>query len=209
MQYVRVVDGEVVTEPGELPKVWERISGFHLLCQRELAEYGWLPFIAGDPQEFDPRTHRAVWQVSITSEVRSYVTIEPLSETEVALNVESLKQELLARNAELRWRQEVGGIDFYGMDREVPVPVHTDRDSQITIFSAALRGQDELWKGRDGNWHPLSAQDLALLSESIAQHKRICFKTEAQFASMIKGCDSFADLDEIDLEALWNGSVSE
>ena len=208
--YVQIHEGQIVAGPGPLPKVFASISGFHRLPPQELREHGWYPFVAGEAPEFDPRTHRVTWHLDVGAEVRSYATVETLSDTEVQINLEALRQEMLARNADLRWQREVGGIDFYGYpERTPPVPIHTDRDSQITIFAAALRGQNETWKGRDGNWYPLSAHELALLSESIAQHKRICFETEAEFASMIKGCDTFAELDEIDLEAMWNALGSE
>jgi hypothetical protein len=202
--YVRVSGGSIVEGPMACPVSWANISGFDKAAWQEQAQHGWFRFEGGEDKPFDPLTQKAVWRVEFGPVVRSLCVIEPLSETEIAANLEEIRQQILARNAELRWQREVGGIEFFGVDREVPIPIHTDRDSQITIFAAALRGQDELWKGRDGNWYPFSAQDLALLSESIAQHKRICFETEAQFASMIRGCDSFADLDEIDLEALWN-----
>jgi hypothetical protein len=183
------------------------INGFDRLHPQEQAKHGWFPFTAGSEPEHDPNTQKVVWRVAFGPVVTSYATVEPLTDTEIAANLEARRKALLERNAELRWLREVGGIDFYGYpEREAPIPIHTDRDSQITIFAAALRGQDEMWKGRDGNWYPLSAQDLALLSESIAQHKRICFETEAKFASMIRGCETFSDLDEIALEASWSPS---
>lgn len=208
--YVRIDDGRVAHGPGPLPKVWANIAGFDKLSQQELATHGWFPF-HGDPEpQYDPQTHKAVRKLRLGATVRSEVAVEPLSDTEIEINLEALRQGKLAENADLRWQNEVGGIDFYGIpERAEPIPIHTDRDSQISIFAAALRGQDELWKGRDGEWYPLTAEDLALLSESVAQHKKICFETEAQFASLIRGCDTFAELDEIDLEALWTASHSE
>ena len=205
MNYVRVKDSQIIEGPGPLPKVAERINGFHKLSDFERRAYGWFPFEGSEPPECDTRTHKVVPRVVFGPVVRLEHTVEPLSGSEVAVNLESLRQEMLARNADYRWQREVGGIDFYGYPERIPpIPIHTDRDSQVAIFAAALRGQNETWKAKDGEWYPLSAHELALLSESIAQHKRICFETEAEFASMIKGCDTFAELDAIDLVELWN-----
>jgi hypothetical protein len=205
--YVRVEDGRIVEGPGPCPKVMPGINGFDRFKPQEQAKHGWFPFTAGSEPEHDPNTQKVVWRVAFGPVVTSYATVEPLTDTEVAANLDARRQALLERNADLRWQREVGGIEFLGYpEREAPIPIHTDRDSQITIFAAALRGQNEAWKGMDGNWYPISAHELALLSESIAQHKRACFQNEAAVAVAIHAAETFAELDQIDLELLWSPS---
>ena len=205
MIHVRISEGQIIDGPGDLPKVFANINGFDKLSQQELASHGWFPF-HGDPEpEYDPRTHKAVRTLLIGDIVRSAVTVEPLTETEVQINLESLRQEMLADNADYRWQREVGGIEFFGNPaREIPIPIATDRNSQHAIFEAMFNGESKNWKCRDGEWRVFTPGDFALLYASIDQHRQICFETEAENASLIQGCDTFAELDAIDLVALWN-----
>ena len=204
--YVRIQDGQIIEGPGPLPKVWERINGFNHLSNQELRQHGWFPFESGpeDPGH-DPRTHKVVRLVKLGATVTHAVDVEPLSGSEVAANFTQARQEKLAANADYRWQKETGGIDFFGFPpREVPIPIHTDRQSQHAIFQALHVGESKNWKCRDGEWRLFTQEDFALLYASIDQHRQICFETEAENASLIQGCDTFAELDALDLEALWN-----
>jgi hypothetical protein len=201
--YVRVEDGRIVDGPGPCPKVYAHINGFDRLPQQELAVHGWFPFHGDAEPEFDTRSYKSVRTLLFGSLVRSAVTVEPLSPNEVQLNFVAQRDRMLERNAELRWIAETSPLDFLG------IPIHMNRDSQITIFAAALRGQGETWKAADGNWYEITAEQLVELSEASAQHKRAMFGKEATIASQIKAAMDFADLDAIDLEALWTASISE
>ena len=207
--YVRVEDGRIVDGPIPCPKVWANINGFDKLSWQEQAQHGWFRFEADEPKPFDPRTQKQTWEVELGPVVRSVCVIEPLSETEIAANLEEFRQQKLARNAELRWMREVGGIEFFGLDREEPLLIRTDRDSQHAIFMAVFTGAGKVWKCMDGEWHPLSHDELALLSASIEQHKEACFQKEASIAVVIRSAETFEELDQIDLEALWTASISE
>jgi hypothetical protein len=201
--YVRVEDGKIVDGPGRCPKVWANINGFDHLKPQEQAEHGWFPFKQGEPKDFDPRTQKEVWNLALGPVVTSYSVIEDLTPTEIEANLESERAAMLARNAELRWITETSPLDFLG------IPIHMDRDSQITIFAAALRGQGETWKAADGNWYEITAEQLAELSEAIVHHKRSAFAKESTIAHQIKAAQAFEQLDEIDLEGLWIASLSE
>ena len=210
MTFVRVEDGKIVSGPGLCPKVWASISGFDNLSWQEQAQHGWFRFEADEAKPFDPRTEKAVWKVEFGPVVRSVCLIEPLTEFEIAANLEEFRQQKLARNAELRWQREVGGVEFYGIpEREVPIPIHTDRNSQQAIFMAAIRGHDATWKCANNEWHRISAQEMALLSESVSAHVEIAFQNEAAIAIAIMAAETFEELDQIDLEALWTASISE
>jgi hypothetical protein len=205
MNYVRIQEGQIIEGPGPLPKVWDRINGFHHLSDEELRSHGWFPFEPGpeDP-EVDPRVEKVVRRVKLGLTVTHTVEVEPLSEPEIAENLEEVRQQKLARNAELRWQREVGGIEFYGIPpREVPIPIQTDRDSRHAIFMAAVRGWDQHWKCADNEWHHFSGEEMAVLSEAIADHVRIAFDLEEMFAVVIRAAENFAALDQIDLEAMW------
>ena len=203
--YVRVEGGSIVAGPGPCPKAWANIAGFDRLHPTEQRNHGWFPYEGAEPPTCDTRTHKVVSRVVFGPVVRVEHAVEPLTGDEVAANLEGLRQEILARNADYRWQKEIGGIDFYGYPpREIPIPIHTDRQSQHAIFQALHVGESKNWKCRDGEWRLFTQEDFALLYASIDQHRQICFETEAENASLIQGCDTFAELDALDLEALWN-----
>jgi hypothetical protein len=147
---------------------------------------------------------KVVRRVKLGLTVTHAVDVEPLSEPEVAANFEQARSALLARNAELRWQREVGGIEFYGIpEREVPIPINTDRNAQQAIFMAAIRGHDATWKCANNEWHRISGEEMGLLSESVSAHVEIAFQNEAAIAIAIMASETFAELDQIDLESLW------
>lgn len=196
--YVRVVDGRILDGPKPCPKVWGQISGFDRCPPDEQRRMGWYPFEPGAEPAHDPQTQKLVWHLDVGASVRSYATVEPLTDTEISIHLEAERASLLARNAELRWQRETGGMEIDG------IPLHTGRDSQVTLFAAAIRGLDEVWKGADGEWYSVSAEQLAQMSEIVAGFKSACFQKEAQIAQRIGACATFADMDAIDLEALWD-----
>jgi len=78
-----------------------------------------------------------------------------------------------------RWAAETGGIVWQGW------PVATDRESQAKISAAYALARDGLWpdgggwKGADGLWHPLGADQIIALSLAVAAHVQACFSHEA------------------------------
>jgi hypothetical protein len=44
MRYAYVKDGKIVEGPKGLPKSWGNTSGFNLMSDAELAQFGWLPW---------------------------------------------------------------------------------------------------------------------------------------------------------------------
>lgn len=44
MRYAYIKDGEIVEGPKGLPKSWGNTSGFNLMSDTELAQFGWFPW---------------------------------------------------------------------------------------------------------------------------------------------------------------------
>lgn len=44
MRYALVKNNQIVEGPKNLPKAWGNVSGFHLLTNEQLLQYGWLPW---------------------------------------------------------------------------------------------------------------------------------------------------------------------
>lgn len=97
-----------------------------------------------------------------------------------------LPVELIALAADLRWRTEVGGLEWRGW------PVHTDRQSQTNILAehvavtSGSRLDGEPWKFADGLFRPLTNADVQDLALAVREHVRASFAAEAAVAAEIE-----------------------
>jgi len=82
-----------------------------------------------------------------------------------------------------RWAVETGGTLWEGW------PVHTDRDSQAKLGNAYSLARDGHWpegagwKFADGEYRPLTAEQVASLALHVASFVAACFAVEAQKAA--------------------------
>jgi len=202
MDYVRLTRRQppaIIAEgPGPLPKAWRNLSGFDKLPADELARHGWYPF-QGDPEpRCDPHREKVVRRLTLDGGVvRARCEVVALTEAERIHRLGERRREILAELPAIRFRHETGGVVFDG------IPLHTDRESQVTIALTALQGTAERWKGSDGKWYDLDSERLAEAAAAVIQHKRACFAREEALASEIRQVDRLEALEAIDLEEGW------
>ncbi|WP_186389465.1 DUF4376 domain-containing protein [Stappia sp. TSB10P1A] len=97
-----------------------------------------------------------------------------------------LPAELIALAADLRWRAEVGGMEWRGW------PVHTDRQSQTKVLAehvavtSGSRLDGEPWKFADGLFRELTNADVQDLARAVREHVRASFAAEAAVAADIE-----------------------
>ncbi|WP_186388536.1 DUF4376 domain-containing protein [Stappia sp. TSB10P1A] len=97
-----------------------------------------------------------------------------------------LPAELIALAADLRWRAEVGGMEWRGW------PVHTDRQSQTKVLAehvavtSGSRLDGEPWKFADGLFRELTNADVQDLALAVREHVRASFAIEAAVAAEIE-----------------------
>lgn len=89
--------------------------------------------------------------------------------------------DLVGYAGDLRWRLETSGtgIVFEG----TPIPLATDRDSQMKIFTARYQADQDPnftvnWKCPDGVWRILNAVAIHAASNAVFLHIKKCFDTE-------------------------------
>jgi hypothetical protein len=105
--------------------------------------------------------------------------------------------DLAAYTAQKRWEAEIGGAEWDGF------PVHTDRDSQGKIVAEMLavergmRTDGDPWKFADGNFRPLTNDEMNEVALAVRNHIRQCFGTEAYVLAGIAG-GSMTSIAEID-----------
>lgn len=111
------------------------------------------------------------------------------------------KAALIARATHRRWEVECGGIVVGGM------PVTTD-DRSKTLLMQADRGArlynlGTRWKGTDGVWIPLTADQVKDLAAAVDAHVRACFVREEQLHDLIHAAEDLAALEALkpDIEA--------
>ena len=189
---------EISEGPGPLPRTWRNIAGFHNLAAEEQARHGWYPFQGEAAPRVDAHTEKAEQHLSLDGGmVLATWAVVALTEAERIHQRAERRRALLAELPAIRFRHETGGVVFDG------IPLHTDRESQVTIALTALQGTAERWKGSDGKWYDLDSERLAEAAAAVIQHKRACFAREEALASEIRQVDRLEALEAIDLEEGW------
>jgi uncharacterized protein DUF4376 len=98
------------------------------------------------------------------------------------------KDQLLAYAAARRYHVETGGITLNG------VSVATDRQSQAMLSAAFNMVQQNpqfttMWKGPDGNFAQLTAQQILGIAQAVGLHVAACFAAEAAVVAKINSGD--------------------
>lgn len=123
-----------------------------------------------------------------------------------AYPVEPVRRDKLAALAHKRWQVETGGITANGMS------IHTDRESQSMVTSAALAAQLDpemtiRWKTAGGNFVTLDAAQIVGIATLVRLHVQGCFDHEADLAALIAAAETVEQLDAIDINAGWPGET--
>lgn len=109
------------------------------------------------------------------------------------------KENKLAEMANARYEEEVGGLDFAGMN------IATDRDSQSTLVGARMFANADPsfvidnWKA-GGTFVTLDAPTIMAISDAVLAHVQSLFTKEATKASLISVALSLDELDAITWE---------
>lgn len=88
----------------------------------------------------------------------------------------TLKVQLKAYAADLRWRREIGGILVAGL------PVATDDRSKMMILGARVAAAANpdwvtVWHGADGGSYPINAAAMVAISDAVQAHVNQWFAT--------------------------------
>jgi hypothetical protein len=105
--------------------------------------------------------------------------------------------DLLAHAAKRRWQAEVGGMTWNGW------PVATDDRSQGKIQAEVLavqlgkRADGEAWKFGDGEFRPLTNEQVEDMAGAARTHVANCFVAEGAIAALIAsgGITAYAEID--------------
>lgn len=89
--------------------------------------------------------------------------------------------DLASYAGDVRWRLETGGTGM--IFENAPMPLATDRDSQVKVFAARYQADQDPdftvnWKCSDGAWRVLDAAAIQAASNAILMHIKKCFDTE-------------------------------
>lgn len=101
---------------------------------------------------------------------------------------------------DVRWRLETGGTGM--IFENVPVPLATDRDSQVKVFAARYQADQDPdftvnWKCTDGVWRVLNAAAILAASDAILLHVKKCFDTEQLVVQKI-GTGEISSVPQVD-----------
>lgn len=108
---------------------------------------------------------------------------------------------LIAYAADLRWRQEVGGIVVGG------VSVATDDRAKVMITGARLAASADpewstVWHGADGATYPVDAAAMVAISDAVQSHVNSGFAT---FAAVKAGIEVGAITTSSEIDAAFSG----
>ncbi|MBA5776295.1 DUF4376 domain-containing protein [Stappia sp. F7233] len=113
---------------------------------------------------------------------------DPITDAFYAPSVAAVtRDELLRTAADLRWRLEVGGVNWDGL------LVSTDRDSQAKIMAerlailSGIRVDGDGFKFADGVFRTLSNDEMVAVSTAVREHVRRAFAIEQSVIAAIEG----------------------
>jgi hypothetical protein len=115
--------------------------------------------------------------------------------------IETVKHELKAQVADIRWSKENTGVFVNIQGVEVWCDTARGaRDIFLQKYSIMLEGESLNWKFPNNTWISLSKSDLGLIVSSGAAHIQACFDWEAQQAQIIDACSTLEELDALIFE---------
>lgn len=122
---------------------------------------------------------------------------------ERAEKLSELKAEKLADLADRRWRAETGGISLPGLG-DMP----TDRETQNKLTAAYVLATADAkfstrWKIAAGQFVSLDSATVIAVAGAVAAHVRTCFEREATASAQILAAGNDAELNAVDLAALF------
>lgn len=137
------------------------------------------------------------WTADATpSEERALAIIEAhLAGPSEAAQLAAAKTALIARATHRRWEVEVSGVEVGGM------PVATDDRSKTLLLQADREarefGKGRRWKGQDGVWVPLTAEQVRAAAAAMSAHVDACFLREEELHDLINAAPDLAALNAL------------
>lgn len=110
------------------------------------------------------------------------------------VTLESAKEAKLAELADWRYRQEIGGVNFFG------ARIKTDRESQATVNSAFTSLSQGFitsidWKAAGGVWIQLGLEQIRPIAQAVAAHVQACFTAEKNLAAEINALTTIEEVE--------------
>ncbi len=126
----------------------------------------------------------------------------------VERSFEAVRDDLIARLADHRWRHETGGVTL-----PTGQTIGTTREAQAQVSNALAALQGGLVKSVDwksgGEWVTLKLEQFAPMAAAVANHVQRCFAAEKLVSTLIEAAIDVNDLVQIDIAAEFNGAYSE
>ena len=125
----------------------------------------------------------------------------------VALPFEAVKDALIGRLAEMRWKRETGGLLL-----PTGQTIGTTREAQAQISNALMSLQGGLitsvdWKS-GGEWVTLTLDQFGPMAAAVANHVQRCFAAEKAVTDLIGAAIEVDELAGIELAAEFEAAYS-
>lgn len=161
------------------------------------------PVIDRPAPEHNALTHSAARRTPIRDDAGRLVQDWEI----VALPFEAVKDALIGRLAEMRWKRETGGLLL-----PTGQTIGTTREAQAQISSALMSLQGGLitsvdWK-LGGEWVTLTLDQFAPMAAAVANHVQRCFAAEKAVTDLIGAAIDVEELAGIDLAAEFEDAYS-
>jgi hypothetical protein len=116
-------------------------------------------------------------------------------------DINTVRAELKAVVASIRWRRENEGVSATIQDVEVWCDTARGaRDIFLQKHSLMSDGESINWKFPNNTWLQLSKQELGQIVSTGAAHIQACFDWEAEQARIIDACTTLEELDALIFE---------
>lgn len=149
-----------------------------------------IPIVSVTEPNYNPKIERLAgpFYTLRDTDCDMYYTVEDLP-------IDAVKNQLIAKVAEERYRYELAGLDYTINGTVVSIP--TDRDTRAKFVQEYLLGSDgKSWKFNDV-WLTLSNADFKSIAVAIDSHVQSAFDWERAKTTEIRNCTSLADLDKV------------
>ena len=125
----------------------------------------------------------------------------------VALPFQAVKDALIGRLAEMRWKRETGGLAL-----PTGQTIGTTREAQAQISNVLMSLQGGLitsvdWKS-GGEWVTLTLEQFAPMAAAVANHVQRCFAAEKAVTDLIGAAIEIDELAGIELAAEFEAAYS-
>jgi hypothetical protein len=207
MSYALVQDNIVVGTQNVLPPIWKNITGFNLLSDAEVAEFGFLPVIDTAPS-YDPTSQTIsapAYEIGSTQVVANY-TVTPLTSAQVAGAVSTAQTEQLLqlqtiKQARLAAMKYVFGSTTYFVTLGTQDQI--DIQTRLQQLAAAPAGTTIAWEIIDNVFVTFTLADLQALYSAALTYINAVYANTQSLIAQVNACTTLAALSALNLTAGW------